>query len=166
MIKKTHTFNTRYYSPLDEKQYDGQFTVKVATFMDKTRIATRKSQLLGGMYCVRDEEGNPTGRGVDEVTEWDAYVIAYLENCLIQKPDWWQFEGPNAITDEKIVHMVMKEAMQHENSFRGRGGPATEGANGSLPGSEGAGAPQLAQANAGNPAPKVVDREVSAALEP
>lgn len=166
MIKKTHTFSVNYYSEAEDKTFEGQFTVKLATFVDKTRIATRKSQLLGGMYCVRDDEGNPNGRGVDETTEWHAYMMAYLEVCLIQKPEWWKFEGADAILDDEVIFLVMKEAMAFENSFRARKRTTAQGTSGSLPGSEGAGAAQPAQANAGNPAPKVVDREVQAALEP
>jgi hypothetical protein len=166
MIKKTHTFSVNYFSPSEDKTYEGQFTVKLTTFVDKTKIATRKSQLLGGMYCVRDEEGLPNGRGVDETTEWHAYMMAYLEVTLIQKPTWWLFEGADAILDDEVIFIVMKEAMAFENSFRSRKRPSAQGTNGSLPSGEGTGAPQPAQANAGNPAPQVVDREVQAALEP
>lgn len=164
-VQKLNSFPIDYYSKMEGKSFTGQFTARVASFLDKTKINMRRSQLLGGMYCVHDDEGNPTGRGVDELTEWGAYKLAHLEQCLVQKPDWFKLDGPDAIIDEEVINLVWTEVQKFELTFRGLQRPTAEVA-GSTQGSEGAGAAQPAQAVGGSGPKKVVDREVQASLEP
>jgi hypothetical protein len=166
MIKKLNTFSFNEFSEMEEKNLSGKFTARIASFGDRTKINVRKAQLLGGMYCVVDDDGNPTGRGVDAVTEYHAYMQAHLETCLVQKPDWMMFDGDNALADDAIISKVFREVMRFENSFRTRGRSAAEGEGESAQGGEGASAAQPAQANAGNRPAKVVDGQVQAALEP
>jgi hypothetical protein len=166
MIQKLNTFSINYYSEMEQRDMSGKFTARIASFMDRTKINVRRSQLLGGMYCVRDAEGNPTGRGVDEDTEGQAMMLAHLETVLVQKPDWWKLEGESQIVDDAVIWMVFAEVIKYEKTFRDRGRPTAEGSEGSAQGSEGAGAPQPPRAVGTNNPQKVVDREVQAALEP
>lgn len=164
-ITKLNNFPIEYYSEMEKKSMNGQFTARIASFLDKTKINVRRSQVLGGMYCVRDDDGNPTGRGVDDVTEYQAQKIAHLDVCLVQKPEWFKLEGPDAIIDDEVIDKVFAEVMKFEHTFRGIKRPAAQ-ANGQAQGSEGAGATQPAQADGGNRPQKVVDKQVQAALEP
>jgi hypothetical protein len=162
MIKKIHTFNIDHTSESDGQQYRGQFACRRMSMMDRSKINVRKSQLSGGMYCVRDDNGNPTGQGIDQETEWLNYCIAVLEIVLVQKPEWWKLDE---ISDQEVIFKVFTEVMNFENSFRKRGnGTALTGGD-TASGSEANSQAQPAQAVAGSPAPKVVDQKVSAALD-
>lgn len=164
-ITKLNNFSIEHYSEMEKKPMNGQFTARIASFLDKTKISVRRSQLLGGMYCVRDDEGNPTGRGVDDITEYQAQKIAFLDVCLVQKPAWFQLEGPDALIDDEVINKVFEEVWKFEQTFRGIKRPTAE-VNGQAQGGEGAGAAQPAQADGGNRPQKVVDQQVQAALEP
>ena len=166
MIKKLNTFHLDYYSPVEDKKYEGKFTARITSFMDKTKINVRRSQILGGMYCVRDDNGMPTGRGVDEDSEVNAQMIAHLEVALIQKPDWFKLDGEGAITDDQVIYKIFDEVITFEKTFRAGVRGTAEGSAGSAQGSEGVGAAKSAQANAGNAPQKVVDGQVQAALDP
>lgn len=165
MIKKINTFSIEYKSEMEQKTYQGQFTSRIATVMDKSKINVRRSQLNGGMYCHKDDQDVPTGRGIDETTEYMNHVIAFLEIVLMQKPVWWVLEGEGAITEWDLIEAVFKEVMSFENSFR-TGGRSTSESKGSSQSSEGNGQTKPSQANLGDNAPKVVDRQVQTALDP
>jgi hypothetical protein len=145
----------------DGEVLEGQFTTKRLSIKDRGRIGVRKSQLAGGMYCVRDEEGRPTGQGIDEHTDWLNSMIAHLEVCLEQKPQWWNLDE---LADIELVQSVYQEVMDFELSFfRG----ADRGEGGREPGQVGAGGSgsQPAQTDAGNKPTPVVGKEVQAALD-
>lgn len=165
MLKKLNTFTIDFESEIEQKRFDGKFTARIASMMDKSKIAVRRSQLCGGMYCVRDEDAKPTGRGIDEESEIMAHMLAWLEVTLIQKPAWFKLEGEDPIIDENLIMKVFEEVMKYENSFRGRNRPTTEGAGGSVQSSEGTSETESAQTTPRSVTPKVVDKEVSAALD-
>lgn len=163
MIKKLHTFTISYHSDIDDTDYDGQFTSRRMSMMDRSKISVRKAQLNGGYYCVRDEKGVPTGMGIDEETEFMNYALAYLETVILQKPAWWDLQQ---ITDNQVMLKVFEEAMKFENSFRDRGATNNgEGEKGSVPGSQGSSAAQPQKSNDGSAPKKVVDEKVSASLD-
>lgn len=165
MIQKLNSFMIEHYSELEKRPMSGKFTARIASIMDKNKINVRRSQLLGGMYCVRDDEGMPTGRGVDEFTEIQAHKLAHLDVCLIQKPDWFVLEGENALVDDEVIEKVFSEVMKYEKTFRG-GDRAPAQANGSAQGSEGAGEAKPAPADGADRPKKVVDGQVPASLDP
>lgn len=161
MLKQTHTFSINHSSEIDQKEYAGQFTCNRLTVMARSRISIKKSQLCGGMYCVRDEDNKPTGLGIDEETEGLNYMLASLEVLLIQKPEWFK---PEEISDEAVIIKVFREVMAFDNSFRvGRGTTAQE--NGPVGSGEGTGAKKSQEANLAGAPKKVVDPEIQAALD-
>jgi hypothetical protein len=113
------------------------------------------------MYCVRDPEGNPTGRGIDAWTEFVNHMISMLEVAIVSKPVWWNLEE---IYDEDLLNKVFEEVMEFENSFRR---PArTAGGSGDGDGGSGEDSTkEHPQADSGGNAPKMVDREVLASLD-
>jgi hypothetical protein len=161
MLKKLHTFPINFESVVDQQTYTGQFTSRRMSMSDRSKVSVRKSQLSGGMYCVRDDLGKPTGQGIDEDTEWMNYMLAVLEVLVVQKPAWWNIDE---ITDEKLVMSVFKEVMSFENSFRTGGGGA-KGNEGSVQGSQGASQAEHKEADGGNVPKKVVGAEVQASLD-
>lgn len=167
MMKRSNTFKFEYTSSLGgaEKTYDGQFTFHVATMADNTKISVRSSQILGGMYCCRDDEGQPTGRGVPPEVEFNAQVQAHLEICCDQSPDWFTFKGEKAIVDDSLAYAIYKEVMKYENTFRGRGRAEAAANGGSAEGGEADGAAQPAEAVSGSGPQKVVGRQVQEALD-
>lgn len=169
MIKKTKTFQIDYISEIDDKHYTGQFTTRKLSVMDSSKISVKKSQLSGGMYCVRDDNGNPTGQGLDEDTDTFNYMLAMLDVCLIQKPEWWKLQANSAIDenyigDQGLISKVFSEVVSFENSFRKRNGGAAKG-DGSSAVSEVAGAQESASSDPANGPKKVVGGQVQAALD-
>ena len=115
---KLNTFNIDYTSKMENgKVYQGSFTSKKLSILDQTKVSRRKSELCGGMYTVRDDKGDPTGQGIDEVSEWTSNMIAILETAIVTSPGWWDLED---IVDEDLMLAVFKEVMAFENTFRGR----------------------------------------------
>lgn len=166
MIKRLNTFAFTYHSKLEEKTYQGSITMRIPGMLERLSISTRKSQILGGMYCVRDEKTNePTGRGVDDNTEYTAHVQAWLEHCIVQPPDWLKFGGDDAPMDEGVFFTLFKEASTYETKFRDRGRTADSTVGGSASGGQADGAAQPAQANGGSAPTEVVGREVQASLD-
>lgn len=161
MLAKNHTFMIDIDSDVDERSYRGNFTCKRLSVMDRTKINIRKSQLCGGMYCVRDENGKPTGMGIDTDAEFFNYCLAFLESALLVFPEWW---NTNEISDDAVVMAVFKEAFKFENSFRNRG--LKDQDNGSNKDSSGNSETQHTVSNDRSGPKKVVDSQVSAALEP
>lgn len=165
MLKKLNTFTIDYESEIEQKHFEGKFTARIASMMDKSKIAVRRSQLCGGMHCVRDENAVPTGRGIDEDAEIMAHMLAWLEITLVQKPGWFKFEGEDPIIDETLTMKIFEEVMKYENSFRGRNRVPAEGTEGSVQGSEGTGETESTKTVNRSAAPKMVDKEVQAALD-
>jgi len=140
---------------------DGQFTLKRLSIMDRARLGVRKSQICGGMYCVRDDNGKATGQGVDDMTDFFAEMLAHLEVGLAQKPQWFDVEE---ISDMGLIQEVYTHAVEFENTFfrrkDGGDGPGKPGQVGKADGS-----PQSQGTNTGDNSPKVVGQEVSSALD-
>jgi hypothetical protein len=157
MISKQHVFTVDHTSEEDNTNYRGQFTVKRLSMMDRSKVSVRKSQLNGGMFAVKDDDGKPTGQGIDPDTDWLNYMIAYLEIALIQKPEWFKF---TEITDSSLVFKVFEEGMKFENSFRNRG---TE--SGSAGSGESSSQAEHKKTDDGSVLKKVVDSEVLKALD-
>ena len=160
-LKQTHTFIMDYQSDIDQRQYNGTFSCTRMNVLARSKISIRRSQLCGGMYCVRDDEGKPTGQGIDEETEGLNYMFAVLEVLLVQKPEWFKLED---ITDESVIIQAFKEVMSFDNSFRA-GRRATTEENGTVGSNQGASASESKKSdNLGAPK-KVVDPEIHAALD-
>jgi len=160
MISKTHTFTVDIKSEVDDTHYRGNFTVKRLSVADNSALRLRKTQLCGGYYCVRDEDGNPTGKGMDADAELTNFAIAYLETAIHKgsAPPWWNLDE---ITDEEVLFKVFREAWDWENSFRSRGKKAN-----SRSGGEDDSEKEYSEANGGSGPKKVVDKQVQASLEP
>jgi hypothetical protein len=157
-MANTSTFTTKWRNPTTGQLEEGQFTTKKLSIRDMAQVGVRKAQLAGGMHCVRDDSGNPTGQGIDEETDYANHMIAHLETALIQKPIWFNL---GEIWDLGLVKEVFSKVMTFENSFKstygGTAGPSGVGqAGSSAPG---------AQADAGSGPTPVVGKEVSASLD-
>lgn len=157
---KIHTFSIKH-KLIDGEELEGQFSCRKQAILDFSKIQRRKSELCGGAYCVRDDNGNATGQGIDEETEYINHVIAVLETMLVTWPQWWDL---SVLDDFALLTAVYSEVQKFENSFRRRPGQAPEG-EGSVLGGEGAGEKERKEAKSGGNAPKVVDQKVSAALD-
>lgn len=156
--RKTFRFE---YKADDGEVYSGQFTTKRLSIKDRGRIGVKKSQLMGGMYCVRDDNNNPTGQGVDEDTDYLNAMIAHLEVCLEQSPEWFNLEE---LADISVVHAVYKEVMDFEMSFfRSRDGRADSRGSEQV-GNEGSSEKPQGTGPGNRPTP-VVDEKVQAALD-
>ena len=163
MLKKnsTKTFIIDFTSPSNGEQYSGTFTCKKLSILDQTKISRRKSELCGGMYCVRDEDDKPTGQGIDNATEWINHMIAMLEVAIISSPPWWDLEE---IYDEGLMVAVFEEVMAFEDSFRRPRG-AEGGSTGRSRGGQEDSQEKHTKSVDDHNAPKVVDEKVQAALD-
>ena len=171
MLQKTHTFSIDYTSPEAGQRYAGAFTCRKLSIMDLSKMRMRTAQMNGGMHCVRDDDGNPTGHGVDEHTEYFNSMLAQLEVSLVTYPQWWDL---GTISDADLVRRVYQEVEKFEQTFRNRG---RAGANGTVVGSGGEVAPGHgaggaagggtvpATSDAGGRVTQVVGAQVLAALE-
>jgi len=159
---KLHTFNIDYTSKMESgKNYQGSFTSKKLSILDQTKISRRKSELCGGMYTVRDDDGKPTGQGIDEVSEWTSNMIAILEVAIISSPPWWDLKE---LVDDQLMMDVFKEVMEFENSFRGRG-RSEDTRDGSDISGEESSQRQHQKSNNSDNAPKMVDEEIPITLD-
>jgi len=155
-----HTFQIDIVDEDTGTRLQGTFTTRRMSIKDIGAVGVKKTQLCGGMYCVRDDNGAPTGQGIDEETEWLNGMIAHLEICLMQKPIWFKLED---ITNIEIVRAVYAEVMKFENSYKSRRRPAADqGSDGVRPQE---GVAQPAQANTGSAPTPVVGQKVSSALD-
>jgi hypothetical protein len=149
------------YTCEDGEVLEGQFTTKRLSVKDRSKVGVRKSQLSGGMYCVRNDDGDATGQGLDEDTDYMNSMIAHLEVALIQKPTWWDLDK---LTDLGLVREVYEKVVNFEmtffrtnNSKANSGGVGSVGAGNSSPEPQGDGT--------GNRPTEVVGQEVQAALD-
>lgn len=171
MLQKTHTFSIDYTSPEDGQRYAGAFTCRKLSIMDLSKMRMRTAQLNGGMHCVRDDNGDPTGQGVDEHTEYFNSMLSQLEVSVVTAPQWWDL---GTISDADLVRKVYEEVEKFEQTFRNRGravapnavvGAGGEGTPGhGATGAAGGGA-SGAPAYAGGRVEAVVGAQVLAALE-
>ena len=161
MAKRLHTFNIDIESEVDEKHYQGAFTCRKAAVIDFSKISKRKSELSGGRYCVIDDDGKPTGQGIDEYSDGLNNLVATLETLLVSAPDWFNVEE---IGDNDVMMAIFKEVMAFQNSFRRRRRPEAE-APGADSSSQGNSSSESEAANLDHNAPKVVDRQVPVALD-
>lgn len=97
------TFRVEYQSEMDGSHYGGRFTVKRPNLHEQMRIVGRKSEILEGKYY--DPE-NP-GRGVPQFMDTMAEMMAFLEVCVIEAPEWW--DGGN-IHDPELLAAVFERA--------------------------------------------------------
>ena len=156
---QTKTFTVKY--KLEDGAVDeGTFTVKRLSIRDRAKIGVRKSQLAGGMHCVRDDDGNPTGQGIDEDTDYLNAMIAQLEVSLVKSPPWFNLDE---IADVGVVQEVFRKASDFELSFfRPKDGGND---NGSGRVREEDGSVQHEESGARNNPTPVVGQEVQAALD-
>lgn len=154
------TFNFEFKAD-DGETYTGQFTTKRLAIKDRAKVGVKKSQLMGGMHCVRDEEGVPTGQGVDEYTDSLNEMIAHLEVSLEQKPVWFNLEE---IADVELVQAVYREVMDFEMSFF-RAANRADDTRGSDEVGEGDRSAQPQGTGARNHPTPVVDEKVQATLD-
>jgi len=141
----------------------GTFTAKRLSVMERSKLATRRSQLSGGMYCVRDDDGKPTGQGIDPQTDYINTMIAHLEISLIQKPIWFKFEE---LTDMGLVGEVYDKVIDFEMTFfRRRDRSAADGSQLGSSSSESDSGEESEVAQPNHAATQVVGKEVQAALD-
>jgi hypothetical protein len=160
MLKKTHTF-TIDFEDEDGTVYSGVFTSKRLSIADQAKINVRKSQLCGGVYCVRDEKGNPTGLGIPEEAEIANQMIAQLEVSLVQKPDWFKLDD---IYSNELIVKIWMEVMEGEKSFRGGTRAASQGGNDSGR-SKADSVTERQETGSGHDVKKVVGKEIQDALD-
>jgi hypothetical protein len=154
----TNSFTVKYRDPSTGQVVEGVFTTKKLSIRDRTQMMVKTTQYAGGMHCVRDEDGKPTGMGIDEETEFANRMLAHLEIALIQKPTWFNMDE---IWDLGVVREVYQKVMDFESSFKSTlGGEPGPGGVGQASGSG-----TSPQANAGNGPTPVVGQKVSAALD-
>lgn len=140
----------------------GTFTTKRLSVLDRSKLSVRKSQLSGGMYCVRDENNHPTGQGIDPDTDYLNTVIAHLELALIQKPIWFKLDE---ISDVNVLYEIYEKVLDFEMTFfRRRDRSAAEGSQ-SGEGGETSSSPEPTVQGPGAAATQVVGQEVQAALD-
>ncbi len=157
-MANTHTFTVRWTNPSSGNTEEGMFTTKKLSIADMSKMGVRSAQLSGGMHCVRDDNGVPTGMGIDEETEFTNKMLAHLEIALVQKPVWFNV---SEIWDVGLLEEVYGEVAKFEASFKstrrraaGTGGVGQASGGGERP-----------QPNAGNSPTQVVGQEVSASLD-
>jgi len=151
----TKTFSIDFTSELEDRRYQGTFTVKKLGIREMGALGVRKSQLNGGMYF--DSE-NP-GRGVDEETDNFNNMIAHLEIAIKVAPDWWNLDK---ITDPSLVGKVFQEVLEFENSFLRRA--SDRKTNNGI--STGSSETDVSKADANRGTVALVGKEVQSALEP
>ena len=159
--KNNKVFDLDYTSEEDDEKYAGRFTTKRLSIKDRGQIGVRKSQLMGGMYCVKSNEGVPTGQGVDEDTDYLNAMIAHLDVCLIQKPAWFDLDD---IADIGVVQAVYKEVMDFEMSFFRAKNRSKDSSGSGQVGQDNSSEQHQGSGSGNNPTP-VVDEKVQAALD-
>ena len=158
--KNRNTFMLVYKTD-DGQTLEGQFTSKRLSIRDRAQIGVRKSQLTGGMYCVRDDDGNATGQGLDEDADYLNTMLAHLEIALAQKPSWFDLDD---VYDLGLVREVYEKVVNFELTFfQPKDGEGVPGGSG--PVREGDGSPEHSGSVDGHHPAPVVDKEVSASLD-
>ena len=112
-MKRTKTFHVDYYSELEDKNYEGTFTVKKLTIGDISRMGVLKAKLAGGFSY--DAE---SGRGVDPTTDAINEMLCHCELALLKKPDWFV---PEDFVDAGLLRAVYQEVVSFETNFRSGG---------------------------------------------
>ena len=158
MSRKTKTFSITHTTDEGEN-LQGTFTTQRLSILDRSKMGARRSQLGGGFTCVKDDNGNPTGQGIDEDTDYLNLMVAHMEICLIQKPTWFKLQE---MTDLDLMKKVYEEVGTFEGSFRGKSEVPGNGDSGS---GEAQSSGQPTGKNDRGDAPKVVDKKVSASLD-
>ncbi len=161
-VGKRHTWVVNFKSEQTGEEYSGQFTCQKRSIMDDVKINRRKTELCGGCYTVKDENGNPTGQGIDEDIEANNHVIATLETVLVQKPEWWDLA---VLDDYGLIFHIFQEVQKFEMTFRKRPGNAADEPTGHVSGSEGKGQAERSPSNNSDNAPKVVDKQIQGSLD-
>lgn len=158
--KHLHTFTIDYTSDEGER-FQGTFSTKRLSVTDRAKIGVRRSQLSGGMVCVRNEEGEPTGQGIDEDTDLMNQMFAHCEVSIVQKPLWWNLDE---IVDMGLVREVYSKVVEFEMKFF-RSADQTVPGDGPGGSSQEDGSAQPSQGGPGGSLKKVVGEEVQASLD-
>ena len=162
ITKNTHVFNIDYTNPETGEHFAGSFTCKRASINDMIKMQAKKVELSKGYYCVRDEDGNPTGRGLDEDADFTNTVLARLSVVILSAPEWWNLDELN---DFSLIMAVWNEVRSFESTFRRPAGGSQPGGQKLDSGSQDAGSTQRTETDAGHRTKAVVDEEVSVALD-
>jgi 5'-3' exonuclease len=109
-----HTFSINFYSEVDDRRYQGTFTVRKLTIRDMTQLGVRRTQLCGGLHY----SPSTPGQGLDIDTYTINSMVAQLEISLVKYPDWWNIDQ---LTDLAILSDIYKEVVSFENNFPGSG---------------------------------------------
>ena len=111
-IAREKTFYINFYSKVLGVEYKGEFTATRPNVIQNMEIEGRKSRILGGHYY---DSRNP-GCGVSPMAAAMSEMIAFLQLCLTDYPDWWN-EGE--VDDPEIIWKIYEEA-QTVDPFRDR----------------------------------------------
>jgi len=109
-INRTHSFPFRYMSEMENKVYEGSFTIKKMSVRDLAQIGVRKVQLNGGLHF---DENNP-GHGIERHINNMNGMMAHLEFAVIQAPTWFNLDE---IIDPDLLQVLYEEVLKFENSF-------------------------------------------------
>lgn len=142
------------------ERLEGKFTAKRLSVAGQAQLGVKRSQLSGGMYCVRSEDGEPTGQGIDAETDFLNAMLAHLSLALIQKPQWWNLDE---ICDMDLVAKVYKEVADFQASFFRSKNQETGKGTGQV--GEGTGGAESSASGSGNGLTPVVGQQVQAALD-
>jgi len=96
-------FKVVFNSEVDGRSYEGRFIVKRPNLHDQMKIVGRKSEILEGKYYDPEHPG----RGVPQFMDSMAEMMAFLEVCIKDSPDWWDNGG---IHDPELLAAVFEGA--------------------------------------------------------
>lgn len=111
MPELTKTFRIDYDSPIDGRNYSGNFIIQKLSVGGVMEMGVRKAQLTAGFSY------NPiTGKGIGMVQETLAEMVSMCEASIIDGPKW--FGDVLDLVDDTPLRLVFEEVKSFEDSFR------------------------------------------------
>lgn len=146
------------YLGSDGRRMKGNFVSKKLAIRDIAALSVRKIQLNGGMH----HDSSTPGHGVDATTDNWNNMIATIEICLVETPQWWNLDE---LVDPELLALVYEKVVDFENTFLERLRKKNQaGKRDSV--REGRSAPDSSEADEEGSFGEMVGDEVSDALEP
>lgn len=100
----THEFHLNTKGEDTQLPFQGRFTYKRPTLGQRRQIKIHEDSLNNGSGTL------------DEETRALNMVLAWLQNTLIEYPDWWQ--GGFDMYDANVIFEIYEEIVKFEDEYR------------------------------------------------
>lgn len=106
MKSRTKTIHFHYYSEIEDRNFEGQITIKIMTMKDVLKMEALATRLVDSQ------------EGVNDAIKLLARAIATVNVCILNPPEWAKLDNLLELIDETVIVKLYEEVDKFQVFFR------------------------------------------------